>query len=97
MRTPWYNKTGLAKLATVFATLLILSLGLCGANFALFRLFASIDGGGQVPERVVLATNTLMTTGFFELLGIATGIGGLLITAALAIGKLLVRKSETKD
>ena len=33
MKAPWANKTGLAKLISIFSTAFLVTLGLCGVNF----------------------------------------------------------------
>lgn len=32
MKTPWANQTGIAKLISIFATVFLITLGLCGIN-----------------------------------------------------------------
>jgi hypothetical protein len=94
MKMPWHNKTGLARLATIFVVLLLVSLGLCGANFALFTRFGAIGGGGPVPDKVLFATNTLMTTGFLELGGILIGVGGLFTVLLAGIFQSLTKPKD---
>ena len=80
MKLPWQDKTRSARAIAIFAILLLVSLGLCGANFALFSKFGAISGGTPPPNRPVWASNTLMITGFFELIGMLVGAVGLLVT-----------------
>jgi hypothetical protein len=57
MNWPWENRTGLAKAVAIFSTILLLSLGLCGANFL---AVSAAPKAGQL----------WLATGVFELLGI---------------------------
>jgi hypothetical protein len=78
MRTPWSHLTGLARLATMFAVLLVVSIGLCGANLAL------ISHGGD----------SLIVTGIVELAGMAVGAGGLVVVGIVAVVRAIMRAAE---
>ena len=101
MKMPWHNQISLPKAAALFALLLLVSLGLCGANAALFSRFATISGGTPPPDRPVWASMTLMTTGFFELIGMAIGALGLLAVTIAALIKVVTQffnpKSEDSE
>lgn len=89
MKMPWSGKPSLAKAATMWTVLLLLSLGLCGANSALFARYGAISGGGPVSGRTIFATNSLMVTGFLELIGMAIGAIGLISVVILALIRLV--------
>ena len=99
MKMPWDGKSGLAKAATIWTLVLLLSLGLCGANFALFARHGAIAGDGPVSDRTVFATNSLMVTGFLELIGMAIGAIGLISVVILALIKFVQKsfKPRTED
>ena len=79
MKMPWEDRTGLAKAAAVLASVLTVSLGLCGANYL-------IAGGGQGSS---VAIPLIALTGILELLGIFVGFTGLLIVGLLALTRAL--------
>ncbi|HEY5330987.1 MAG TPA: hypothetical protein VIJ79_13960 [Acidobacteriaceae bacterium] len=85
MNAPWHDQTGLAKAATIFAVLFVVSLGLCGANFvAASALNRGISG-------------LLIVTAYAELLGMIVGLGGLVIIGLIAIGAAVVRFFSPPD
>jgi hypothetical protein len=89
MKMPWTGKTGLAKAVAFFATLLVVSLGLCGVNF-----FAVLKLGNPTQNASVL-----MITAWVELAGIIAGILGLVVVAVIVIATALAarfRKSQKK-
>ena len=92
MKMPWGGKPSLAKAATMWTLLLLLSSGLCAANFALFGRYGAIGGGGHPSDRTIFATNSLMVMGLLELIGMAIGAIGLISVVVLALIKL-VQKS----
>ena len=91
MKMPWSNKTGLAKIATIFALLLTVSIGLCGANLALFSRYGAVSGGAPAPPRSAGGSMVLMATGFAELFGMGVGAVGLVIVGLVAAVKAVVR------
>lgn len=69
-----------ATLATISATLLLISLGLCGANFFLVLRFVPLSGPGPQPGHPgppQWPGTVLSITGALELFGIALGVAGL--------------------
>ena len=72
------GKSQLAKAATVFATVLVISLGLCGINWA---IVAKTNKYEQL----------LLNTGLLEILGISLGLIGLFVVALVAIGRVTFR------
>jgi hypothetical protein len=70
MKMPWHGKTGLAKATAVLATVLTISLGLCGANFFAFTRL----------ENTPLWANTLVIdAGYLEVFAILGSLLGLLV------------------
>jgi hypothetical protein len=68
------------KLAALSATVLLVSLGLCGANFFLVLRFVPFSGPGPQPGQPSPSNwpgNVLTATGVLELIGIAAGLIGL--------------------
>lgn len=59
MRMPWSNKVGLAKVVAIVATILLVSLGLCGINFVaaigLASQGARIVSAGWLQEFFLIA------------------------------------------
>jgi hypothetical protein len=78
MKMPWHGKTGLARPTAILATLLLVSSGLCGANYV-----AVI--GSQSRQTPGWLGGLLIATGIAELLGIAVGLVGLVCVAVIAI------------
>ena len=68
-------------MAAIFASMLIISLGLCGANFAAFVRW----GNYETSHAPWWPSTFLVYTGFAELVGIFVGGAGLLIVACIAL------------
>jgi hypothetical protein len=75
MKMPWQNRTGLAKAAAVLASALVVSLGLCGMNFAAVT--------GLRPPNVFRPF--LMIAAWIELLAIVLSLAGLVFVGFFAI------------
>jgi hypothetical protein len=75
MKAPWRGKTGLAKAAAILASVLTISLGLCGANFFAFTHAGSID---STPQGASLGS-LLIYTGYAELFAILGSFLGLIV------------------
>ena len=69
MRLPWHNRTGLAQAAAFLATILTISLGLCGANVLALEI---------VSYESQLA-GVLFVTGIAELIAILVSFAALII------------------
>ena len=80
---PWTNKTGLAKAATILATVLGVSLGLCGLNI--------VASTGNAPDPLGLL---LFIAAFPEGAGIFVGAIGLVLVALFAILKFIAEQSN---
>jgi hypothetical protein len=92
MKMPWAGKSGLAKAATVFAALLVVSIGLCGANFAAWIGLARYTVQPiQTPWRAHLA-NGVVFMGVLELVGMAVGGSGLVVVGLVAGIRALVSR-----
>ncbi len=72
MKLPWQNRSGLAQAVAVLASILTISLGLCGANFL---VFSRSTHDSMVPF--------LMVTGSLESIAILGSALGLLLVALL--------------
>ena len=81
MRLRWHNRTRLAKMAAIFAGMLTISLGLCGANFVAFARW----GNYETAHASWLPSTLLVYTGVAEIFGILVGGTGLLIVACAAL------------
>jgi threonine/homoserine/homoserine lactone efflux protein len=73
MRLPWHNQTGIAKLATILATICILSFGLCTASAI---TYPANSGARQIlwnvctwtfAGTVVVTLLALLLTGLFAI------------------------------
>jgi hypothetical protein len=92
MKMPWAAKTGLAKAVAVFATLTLVSLGLCGANFGFMFLFKGADTHLQSA-----LSGVFVITAFLEAAGIVIGISGLFVMGLVAVVMALVGSAQKKD
>lgn len=81
MKMPWGDRTGLAKAAAVLASVLTVSLGLCGVNFWAVMQFASPFSN----RRVQWPGKLLSFTAWIELIAIAVSIMGLLTVGLAAL------------
>jgi hypothetical protein len=97
MKMPWEGRSGLARWIAIYATLLLVSSGLCGANAGLWSLLDSASKAN--PYSIAdWAGILLMITGFVEWLGIIVGAGGLIILTLIALFFWIANKlSPTKD
>lgn len=85
MKTPWMGKTGLAKSATMFAALVLISLGLCGFNFVAVIGFLPTGGGASPHSWRDVLGSVLTVTGVLELIGMAIGFAGLICVGVAAL------------
>jgi ABC-type transporter Mla subunit MlaD len=91
MKMPWRGENRTTKLVTMFALLLLVSIGLCAGNLALFSHYGAIGGGQPNPPASTDATMLLMGTGFVELAGMAVGMLGLIVVGVIAIVSWIIR------
>ena len=87
MKMPWQDKTGLAKAATVLVVILLISLGLCGANFVAVLGFVGVNEGGSSGASKQALSGVLTVAGVLELAGIALSLCGLVVVGILAVVK----------
>jgi hypothetical protein len=85
MRSPWHNKSGLAKATAILATILSIAVGLCGMNYGAFFLASRL----RPSNSWVGIGNLLVFTSFAELAVILLSGAGLLIVLLIVIGKLV--------
>jgi len=93
MNPPWAGKSGLSKATAILATILGISLGLCGANFVAVMTLVSKSGTAMQGP----ADTFLTVTGITELVGIGVGVVGLLIVAGIAIFRSLTHRSPPRS
>src|ERR1700761_1835850 len=91
MKLPWQNRTGYSKAIAIFAAITAMSLGLCGANLALFSRYGYISGPND-PTRSAGLSMVLIASGFFEFAGIAVGLVGLVMTPLSLFGLVLYKR-----
>lgn len=95
MKMPWVGKTGLAKAASIFATLAIVSLGLCGANWiGWLGIFRFLPNTSRAANGISLG---LTVAAYLELAGIVIGIVGLLVVAAAMLLTFAIKGPQPKD
>jgi hypothetical protein len=73
----WSDSTGLAKAVVVLSLVLLISLGLCGANFLVVTQWANSAATGPQP--------IFMVTGFIELFGIIGSLLGFLVVGIIVL------------
>ncbi len=97
MKMPWSDKTGLAKATAIFATLLLVSIGLCGANYVSVIVFSTISAGSVPGEGLkAFALDGLTFAGVAELLGMIVGALGLFITAVIMAVRAITKSWKDK-
>ncbi len=91
MKAPWANKTGAARSATVLG----ISMGLCGVNWVAFATLplTHVDG---FPSGTPLSTG-LIITAYIESAGILVGSGGLLIALVFGLWELVSYLTKKED
>ena len=97
MRNPFRDLTGWMQVAAISATVLILSLGLCGLNYAVFAVWhlplerptiPGHEGSERIARQLILAA-------FVESIGIVLGALGLMLSLlALSVKWLVGRYGE---
>src|SRR3569623_2237023 len=97
MRTPWADKTGLSKQAAILSTVLLVSIGLCGVNFAAVWRYVPIGGSGDPRGSIPWLGNFLIPAGFAELIGIFVSAAGLVVIGGIAVYRSLTRTSQDRE
>jgi hypothetical protein len=77
MKMPRSDKSGFAKAATVLATILLISLGLCGANFFAFIGFVPLSD--SAPGTPTWPATLLTITAKIEIAAICLSVFGLVL------------------
>lgn len=95
MKLPWHNKTGAAKAIAILATILTISLGLCGANFFAVIRFVPLAGPAPPSATPTWPGNLLTITGTVEIIGIVGSILGLIYVVAFAAPESRARRNST--
>ena len=88
MKSLWADKTGLAKAAAILSTVLLVALGLCGANFFAVIRFAPLGGPGPRrghPEPFQWLGNVLGATAYLEAAAIVCSLIGLALVGLIGI------------
>jgi hypothetical protein len=96
MKMPWTTKTGLAKTATILATILLISLGLCGANFFAVIRFVPLAGPAPPPGTQTWPETLLTITAEIEVAAICLSVCGLVLVA-LAYSARAMPPRRTRD
>jgi hypothetical protein len=97
MKAPWANKTGAAKLAVWSATVLGVSLGLCGANFAAVMGISEPGASGAWASIATGLSIPLMVTAYLELGGMLVGAVGLLGALLWGLWELTMYLANERD
>jgi hypothetical protein len=92
MKMPWTGKSGLAKAVAFFATLLAVSIGLCGVNYVAWTVAMSVGARPDTSHWVRQLGGTAMITGMIELVGMAVGAVGLVVVGLVALVIRTIRK-----
>ena len=87
---PWANKTGLAKATAILATVLGVSLGLCGMNFFAVISFA---GSSWFSGGVTF----LAVAGWIELAAIALSFVGLIVVGVMAAVRAVTGSGSERE
>jgi hypothetical protein len=83
MKFPWQNRTGYPKAIAILATILTISLGLCGANFFAVIRFVPLGGPASSPGTPTWPGTLLSITGWAEIIAICGSVLGLAIVGGL--------------
>ena len=79
---PWAGKNGLAKAVAFFATVLVVSVGLCGANYA---VWIGVNSSAWHPgNSQALVGYGVILMGVVELVGMIVGWLGLVVVGLVA-------------
>ena len=77
MRLPWQSLTGLAKSAAIFASMLVISIGLCGANAFLYGRFVNYEKASALGT--LLLITGIVEAGVIVLSGV--GVIGVVVVS----------------
>lgn len=89
------------KTVILFALVLLISVGLCGANYVAFPAFGLPISGGTPPgphgELKVNVSLALIGTAFLELLAMGVGAAGLLVSLVVWLFVVLTERLDDRD
>jgi hypothetical protein len=98
MRNLLRSSTGWTRALAIFAAVLVISLGLCGLNFAAVFLFRTPTSGPSVPapHAAQRSGEILMRTGMLELLGMGVGALGVVTCLLGLLIQTAIRRIQQK-
>jgi hypothetical protein len=85
MRITWTGKNRLAKAAVVFATMFIVSLGLCGLTLVADFRITPVFGGSPKPGILTLLDRVFEVTCYIAMVGIGVALVGLIVVGVACI------------
>ncbi len=94
MKAPWVGRTGAAKIAAWSATVLGVSLGLCGANVV------GSCGIAQFPDKnalVGVTSSILLWTAYLEVFGMLVGAMGLVVAVVVWVWEVVTIVVNERD
>jgi hypothetical protein len=97
MKAPWANKTGAAKIAVWSATVLGVSLGLCGANYAVFAHLVGFDNASSRGGFTQALGFLVIVTGLLESIGIVVGAVGVICALLFGLWDLAAYLVKERD
>src|ERR1700761_579809 len=83
MKLPWQNRTGYSKAIAILATILTISLGLCGANFFAVIRFVPMGVPAPAAGTPTWPGALLSITAWLEIAGIIGSVLGLAFVGTL--------------
>lgn len=91
MKLPWHNQTRLAKWAAILATILLVAVGLCGANFVAVAKFVPLAGPAPATPSPLpdWAGGVLIVAAFVEAAVIILSTLGLILIVIFTIARIL--------
>jgi hypothetical protein len=87
MKMPWHDQTGLAKAAALLATIFVIGIGLCGANFVAVIALVPMGGPSGPMGFRAWVSGTLSITAYLELAAIVLSALGLVVVGLIAIAR----------
>lgn len=89
------------KVLIISSVILVVSIGLCGANLLAFNVFHLGIGGGPSPGPHGAAkdatANALTLLAFLEVGGMLMGTIGMLISLIVWMGEALIEKTQSRN
>lgn len=89
------------KALIISSVILVVSAGLCGANFLVFNIFDLGISGGPSPgphgAARDAAANALIPLAFLEVGGMLIGALGMFISFVVWVGEVLIEKNQIRN